>query len=104
MYAGHSLSASSGSFDNMLDWIVKSLLEFPANFKGYATQHDAQTDCQLRNIVISSDPPYYDNIGYADLSDFFYVWMRRSLKSTYPQLFRTMLVLKTEELVATPYR
>lgn len=101
---GNPLSASSGSFDNMLDWIVKSLLEFPANFKGYATQHDAQTDCQLRNIVISSDPPYYDNIGYADLSDFFYVWMRRSLKSTYPQLFRTMLVPKTEELVATPYR
>lgn len=54
--------------------------------------------------MVSSDPPYYDNIGYADLSDFFYVWMRQSLKKTYPQLFRTMLVPKTEELVATPYR
>lgn len=49
-------------------------------------------------------PPYYDNIGYADLSDFFYVWMRQSLKETYPKLFRTMLVPKAEELIATPYR
>ena len=54
--------------------------------------------------MVSSDPPYYDNIGYADLSDFFYVWMRQSLKDTYPKLFRTMLVPKAEELVATPYR
>lgn len=54
--------------------------------------------------MISTDPPYYDNIGYADLSDFFYVWLRRSLRSTYPNLFRTMLVPKAEELVATPYR
>lgn len=54
--------------------------------------------------MVSSDPPYYDNIGYADLSDFFYIWMRKSLRDTYPQLFRTMLVPKTEELVATPYR
>lgn len=54
--------------------------------------------------MISTDPPYYDNIEYADLSDFFYVWMRQMLKNTYPTLFRTMLVPKTEELVATPYR
>ena len=54
--------------------------------------------------MVSTDPPYYDNIGYADLSDFFYVWMRQSLRTTYPDLFRTMLVPKTEELVATPYR
>jgi len=101
---GNPFSNSSGCFDNMLDWVVKCQLEFPASSKGHAIQHDAQTDCQLRNIVVSSDPPYYDNIGYADLSDFFYVWLRRSLKSTYPQLFRTMLVPKTEELVATPYR
>lgn len=67
-------------------------------------QFDAQSDCGLRNIMISTDPPYYDNIGYADLSDFFYVWMRQSLKDTYPDLFSTMLVPKTEELIATPYR
>ena len=54
--------------------------------------------------MISTDPPYYDNIAYADLSDFFYVWMRQSLKDIYPALFRTMLVPKAEELVATPYR
>lgn len=54
--------------------------------------------------MVSTDPPYYDNIGYADLSDFFYVWMRQSLRKTYPDLFRTMLVPKAEELVATPYR
>ena len=67
-------------------------------------QFDAQSDCGLRNVVVSTDPPYYDNIGYADLSDFFYVWMRRTLKSVYPDLFRTLLVPKAEELVATPYR
>jgi len=54
--------------------------------------------------ILSTDPPYYDNIGYADLSDFFYVWLRRSLPSTYPNLFSTLLVPKAEELVATPYR
>ena len=54
--------------------------------------------------VCSTDPPYYDNIGYADLSDFFYVWLRRSLKPIFPDLFATLSVPKTEELVATPYR
>jgi putative DNA methylase len=54
--------------------------------------------------VISTDPPYYDNIGYADLSDFFYIWLRRSLKDVFPSLFSTMLVPKTEELIATPFR
>ena len=97
-------SSSSGCFDNMLEWVFKSLLEFPATITGTAIQHDAQTDCGLRHLVISSDPPYYDNIGYADLADYFYIWMRQSLKSTYPRLFRTMLVPKAEELVATPYR
>ena len=70
----------------------------------YVSQFDAQSDCGLRDIMISTDPPYYDNIGYADLSDFFYVWMRRSLRTIYPDLFRTMLVPKAEELIATPYR
>ena len=52
--------------------------------------------------VVSTDPPYYDNIGYADLSDFFYVWLRRSLKPVFPDLFATLAVPKAEELVATP--
>ena len=53
---------------------------------------------------MSTDPPYYDNIGYADLSDFFYVWLRRSMKPVFPELFSTLAVPKAEELVATPYR
>ena len=97
-------SNSSGCFDNMLDWVTKCNIEFPAYTPAEVSQFDAQTDCGLRNIMISTDPPYYDNIGYADLSDFFYVWMRQSLKDTYPELFSTMLVPKAEELIATPYR
>ena len=54
--------------------------------------------------LVSTDPPYYDNIGYADLSDFFYVWLRRSLQPVFPDLFATLAVPKAEELVATPYR
>jgi putative DNA methylase len=54
--------------------------------------------------VVSTDPPYYDNIGYADLSDFFYVWLRRSLRPIFPKLYATLAVPKAEELIATPYR
>ena len=97
-------SNSSGCFDNMAEWVTKCISELPANQISEVSQFDAQSDCGLRNIMVSSDPPYYDNIGYADLSDFFYIWMRQSLKDTYPKLFRTMLVPKAEELVATPYR
>lgn len=97
-------SDSAGCFDNMLEWVFKSASLFPATANGDVRQFDAQSDCGLRNIMVSTDPPYYDNIGYADLSDFFYVWMRQALKHTYPNLFRTMLVPKAEELVATPYR
>lgn len=101
---GNAFSNSSGSFDNMLDWVLKCLDEFKSPVLGNAKQFDAQSDCGMLNIMVSTDPPYYDNIGYADLSDFFYVWMRRSLKETYPDLFRTLLVPKAEELIATPYR
>ncbi len=71
---------------------------------GVASQQDAQTQVVSRNKVISTDPPYYDNIGYADLSDFFYVWLRKSLRPIFPSLYATMAVPKAEELVATPYR
>lgn len=97
-------SNSSGCFDNMLDWIIKCISGLPSSNSSEVSQCDAQSDCGLRNIMISTDPPYYDNIGYADLSDFFYVWMRQSLRDTYPELFSTMLVPKVEELIATPYR
>lgn len=97
-------SKSSGCFDNMSTWVYKCIANLPASILGNVKQFDAQSDCGLRNIMVSTDPPYYDNIGYADLSDYFYVWMRQALKHTYPNLFRTMLVPKAEELVATPYR
>lgn len=98
-------SNAVGSFATIKDYISKCIGTLPAeNYVAEGIQADAQTDCGLRNIMISTDPPYYDNIGYADLADFFYVWMRQSLKDTYPELFSTMLVPKAEELIATPYR
>lgn len=97
-------SSSSGCFDNMLDWIIKCVQSLPAYSTGNVEQRNAKTALPLQHFAISSDPPYYDNIGYADLSDFFYIWLRKSLKAIYPHIFRTMLVPKTEELVATPYR
>lgn len=97
-------SGSGGSFELFLARCADTIKYFPLSLEGIAQQFDAQSDCGLRNIMISTDPPYYDNIGYADLSDFFYVWMRQSLKDTYPELFSTMLVPKAEELIATPYR
>lgn len=98
-------SNSTGCFDNMLGWIVKCLAGLPnCDRSGIACQFDAQSNYGFQDIMVSTDPPYYDNIGYADLSDFFYIWMRQSLRETYPELFKTMLVPKKEELVATPYR
>jgi putative DNA methylase len=70
----------------------------------HVQQADAQNQSISSNKFISTDPPYYDNIGYADLSDFFYVWLRKSLRTVFPSLFATLAVPKAEELVATPYR
>lgn len=95
---------AAGGYTVGLNSICKAINNFQQSNPGNAIQFDAQSDCGLRNLMISTDPPYYDNIGYADLSDFFYVWLRQSLKDTYPDLFRTMLVPKAEELIATPYR
>src|SRR5690606_20289765 len=64
----------------------------------------AQVQTISSQKITSTDPPYYDNIGYADLSDFFYVWLRRTLRPVFPGLFATLAVPKAEELVATPYR
>ncbi len=87
------------SADNLL-----AILPSGQRIAGFAQQADAQTQTVSCNKVISTDPPYYDNIGYADLSDFFYVWLRRSLRPIFPGLYATMAVPKAEELVATPYR
>ncbi|MGH6831397.1 MAG: DUF1156 domain-containing protein, partial [Methyloceanibacter sp.] len=87
-----------------LEWVSKATAEVPATASGGASQSDAALQPMSLNKVVSTDPPYYDNIGYADLSDFFYVWLRRTLKSVLPDLFATLAVPKGEELVAIPYR
>lgn len=101
---GNCFTDSSGAFSVQVEYIAKSIIALPAIVSGRAFQNDAQTQTISRNKVISSDPPYYDNIGYADLSDFFYVWLRKSLRPIFPGLYTTMAVPKAEELVATPYR
>ena len=97
-------SDSTGNWMAMVDWTWKALSTVPANASGFANQKDAQSQSLALLKIISTDPPYYDNIGYADLSDFFYVWLRRSLKIVYPDLFSTLAVPKSEELIASPYR
>ena len=84
--------------------MMRVLEQLPASPVGHATQEDAQSQTQSDGAVVSTDPPYYDNICYADLSDFFYVWLRRSLQPVFPELFATVEVPKAEELVATQYR
>ncbi|HEN8733371.1 MULTISPECIES: DUF1156 domain-containing protein [Pseudomonas] len=96
----------TGSFLGAVQWTAESLEGSFAHglFDGFVSQADAQTQTISRSKLISTDPPYYDNIGYADLSDFFYVWLRRSLKPIFPGLYATLAVPKAEELVANPYR
>ena len=105
---GNVLSTSSGSFSVVLNGIFKAFeknsFSYP-NMPASIVHNDAANfSAPAREVIVSSDPPYYDNIPYADLSDFFYVWMKRSLSPVYPQLFSTLAVPKAEELVATPYR
>nr|WP_314572392.1 DUF1156 domain-containing protein [uncultured Pseudomonas sp.] len=99
------LSEQSGSLENSLGYTSKSIAvlgSYPV--AGVASQADATTQKISIDKVISTDPPYYDNIGYADLSDYFYVWLRRSLRPIFPSLYATLAVPKAEELIATPYR
>lgn len=97
-------SDSTGNWTAMVDWVWKVVEKLPASSSGFAVQADAQTQTISSGKIISTDPPYYDNIMYADLSDFFYAWMRHSLQSQYPDLFGTLATPKTEELVASPHR
>jgi len=97
-------SDSSGSFNNLFERQIKGFEALGAPTEGFSEQADAAQQKISISKVISTDPPYYDNIGYADLSDFFYVWLRRTLRSIFPSLYATMAVPKTEELIATPYR
>ena len=95
---------AAGDFGVSLRNLLKALERTPAEGLAVVMQADAQTQRISLNKMISTDPPYYDNIGYADLSDFFYMWLRRSLRPIMPSLFSTLAVPKAEELVATPGR
>jgi putative DNA methylase len=99
------LADLGGSFSTCVDKGSMAIAHFPidATF-GKASQEDAAEQSVSLNKIVSTDPPYYDNIGYADLSDFFYVWLRRNLRTVLPDIFATLSVPKMEELVATPYR
>jgi len=98
-------SESSGSYHSLFTRMVKGFETLGAGSqKSQVMQSDAQSAAYTPGCVISTDPPYYDNIGYADLSDFFFCWMKPALRSTFPDLFSLLVTPKADELVATPYR
>jgi len=99
----NTLGEATGSFHSVISQMHKAIALAPAIVKGQICQFDAQR-VDLADRIVSTDPPYYDNISYADLSDFFYVWLRRAARRIFPGLFVTVAVPKAEELVATPYR
>jgi len=100
----NALSDSTGGWTGSLEWVPIVLETFRITTHGCASQSDAAVQSVREGKIISTDPPYYDNIGYADLSDFFYVWLRRMLRPIFPDLYATLATPKAEELVATPYR
>lgn len=97
------LSSSVGNFLSHVEWVARSVDMAPTGATGNAKQEDARV-ANFAGRVISTDPPYYANIDYASLADFFYVWLRRSLRDVYPDLLGTLLTPKASELVANPYR
>jgi putative DNA methylase len=102
---GNPFSSSSGTWIPSIEWVASTIDKLPATGSGASKQVDAALIVDgIGSPLVSTDPPYYDNIGYADLSDFFYVWLRRSLGEVYSDLFSTLLVPKAQELVAAPYR
>lgn len=96
-------SDSSGNFLGQLEWVAKAMDHAPTSTPGIAYQISA-SERHYGDFAVSTDPPYYDNIGYSDLSDFFYVWLRRNLRNIHPHAVSTLLTPKAEELVANPYR
>ena len=95
---------AAGDYQRCVGSLCEVLDRLPVSNAGTAIQGDVTTLDFPQGSIFSTDPPYYDNISYADLSDFFYVWLRRSLRPIYPALFSTVLVPKAQELVASPYR
>jgi putative DNA methylase len=98
------LATATGSLDAAISNSAGPLDQMSPIAAGWSNQADASEQQFSRSKVVSTDPPYFDNVGYADLSDFFYVWLRRSLQTVFPDLFTTVAVPKAEELVATPAR
>ncbi|NSY41866.1 DUF1156 domain-containing protein [Agrobacterium tumefaciens] len=95
---------AAGDYRTSLNSIIKVIERFFPGGDGFEINHDAQTVVYPENSVISTDPPYYDNIGYADLSDFFFCWLKPVLRSIYPDIFGVLQTPKSEELIAAPYR
>ncbi len=96
-------STSSGSLSNLINGLFKVFSIF-GHGSGQARQENALSVQYDGRVVLSTDPPYYDNIGYADLSDYFYVWIRRNLRGSYPDIFSTVLVPRADELIASAHR
>lgn len=101
---GNVFCSSSGAWEPSVNWVSMSVSVLPSLSTGSMVQENAQAQRIAEGKVISSDPPYYDNIGYADLSDFLFVWLRKALRDVYPDLFSLLATPKADELVATPYR
>lgn len=97
-------AGAGGDWTGIVDGAASALGRVPAAPDAKVSQADASRTEFRGGRQVCTDPPYYDNIGYADLSDFFYVWLRRTLHTVHPEIFATLLTPKTEELVATPYR
>lgn len=97
-------AGAAGDLQVSLAGMVRSIYAPDDAPMGTAFQADAQAQVDIDGRIVSTDPPYYGNVAYSDLSDFFYVWLRRSLRPIYPSLFAGMAVPKEEELVATPHR
>lgn len=101
---GNAFSGSTGSWEPCVEWTWKALEKLMPRNTGVEINHDAQTVTYPDGAAISTDPPYYDNIGYADLSDFFFCWLKPIIRPVFPELFGVLATPKAEELVATPYR
>lgn len=97
-------SDSTGNWLSMLDWVVKALLNCSCSCNGHVELANAYSQNISNNKIISTDPPYFDNISYAELSDFFYIWLKSIIASDYPSLFETVLVPKEQELISLRYR
>lgn len=98
-------SQATGGWSGQIDWVTKALIHLPTGTTATTAQRDAEARIrEVERFVLSTDPPYYDNVPYSDISDFFYVWMRRTLGSTWPDECATILTPKTDELVADQYR